>query len=211
MKTLYELRLEACDRTASPSRLRELANDSRAVVRARVAENTSTPLEILELLSEDKAPDVRVALTLNDGSPIVLLWLLASDPCADVRFALADNPRTPTEILIWLTADDNPYVAWRAEKTIEAVVSDSPKQGGTDMSATLIERELRRALNRKERLSKADALRLREMVLEDGYLSRGERKVMVQAIENNLLDDDAFEIFVQVLLQQTNGRARRVA
>jgi hypothetical protein len=206
MDTLYDFYIEACNPIASPNRLRELAQDCRAVIRARVAENIYTPLDVLEQLSVDPSPDVRMSVTLNNAAPVVLRWVLATDPCPDVRFAIAENSHTAMAILVWLTADENPYVAWRAEETIEAVTNDGSKQGGNDMSATRIERTLRRALNKKDRLNKADALRLKQMVLADGYLSRSERNIMVQAVEHDLLDEDAFDIFVDVLLQKSSGR-----
>lgn len=73
------------------------------------------------------------------------------------------------------------------------------------MSATTIERTLRRMLNRKERLSKADAKLLRELILEDGYFSKTERKVVRNAIENDLLDDPAFEVFLDLYLDNQLG------
>jgi hypothetical protein len=208
MNTLHEIYLQACNPTASPNRLRELAHDCRMLIRSRVAENVATPQDVLQLLSSDITADVRMAVALNDTTPLTLLWELANDLSADVRFAIAENPHVAVEILIWLSADDNPYVACRAEQTIEAMANDSPKQGGNDMSATNVERALRRALNRKERLNKADALRLKQMVLADGYLSRSERKVMLQTVEHDLLDEDAFEIFLDVLLEKYSGRRR---
>jgi hypothetical protein len=203
--------LEACHPATSPQRLRELALHPSPAIRARVAENIHTPADILEVLSHDASAEVRTSVTLNRSTPLVVFWILATDHCPDVRFAIAENPHTVVEILIWLSADDNPYVALRAEKTVESVrFGGSKHQGGQEMSLTNVERTLRRALNKKERLNKADATRLKHMVLSDGYLSRGERRVMVQAMEDDLLNDDAFEIFLEVLLQKHNGlRARR--
>lgn len=70
------------------------------------------------------------------------------------------------------------------------------------MSARNIEQALRRMLNNKERLNKKDAERLKELILADGYLSRSERKIVRNAIDHDLLDDPAFEIFLDLLLSK---------
>jgi len=70
------------------------------------------------------------------------------------------------------------------------------------MSAKQIEQTLRRMLHSKERLGKADADRLRELILEDGYLSKSERKIVQHAIDNDLLEEPAFEIFLDLLLRK---------
>lgn len=68
------------------------------------------------------------------------------------------------------------------------------------MAATMIERTLRRMLSTKDRISKSDALRLKELILEDGYLSRSEKKIIQKAFENDLLTEEAFEILLEVML-----------
>ncbi len=60
-------------------------------------------------------------------------------------------------------------------------------------------------LNTKERLTKADAKRLRELILEDGYFSKTEGKVVRNAIENDLLDHPAFEVFLDLYLHNQLG------
>jgi hypothetical protein len=107
-------------------------------------------------------------------------------------------------ILIWLTGDENPYIAQRAQKTIEALLrkENASRKGDTHMAAKRLEQTLRRMLNRKERLSKADAIRIKDLILDDGYMSRSEIKVVQRAIDNNLLDDAAFEIFLELLLEK---------
>lgn len=70
------------------------------------------------------------------------------------------------------------------------------------MSANNVERMVRRMLHNKERLSKNDAVRLKKLILADGYLSRSERKVVRTAIENDRLEDPAFEIFLDLLLSK---------
>jgi hypothetical protein len=68
------------------------------------------------------------------------------------------------------------------------------------MSSTNIVHTLRRMLHRKEQLNKKDAVRLRELLLADGYLSRSERKLIRNAIHNNLLDDVACQIISELLI-----------
>jgi hypothetical protein len=63
---------------------------------------------------------VRYAVAVNSATPPSLIWHLIQDENPDVRFALAENPRLRMEHLIQLTDDDNPYVAARAELTVEA-------------------------------------------------------------------------------------------
>ena len=78
------------------------------------------------------------------------------------------------------------------------------------MAAKNIERTLRRMLSTKERLNKRNALQLKDLMLEDGFLSRSERKVVKFAIDNDLLDDSAFEVFLELLLDgQTRERRDR--
>lgn len=192
--------------------IQELASSECEEIRARVAEYESTPHAVLQHMLQDSSPYVRISLALNPKVPAVLLAKLAADTNADVRFTIAENPHTAIGILINLTADENPYVALRAERTIEAIVSESSEiQGGIDMSARTIEQTMRRMLNTKERLNRNDAVRLKKLILADGYLSRGEKKLMTQAIENNLLDDQAFEIFLDLLLYRCTGESNRRA
>lgn len=149
---------------------------------------------------------------------------LMADENPDIRYAIAEDPLVPVHLLIYLAGDENPYVAARAQKTIryrqqtlrqqtnrQQTNKQYNKKGEKPMPATTIERTLRRMLSTKERLSKGDALRLKEMILADGYLSKSERKIMVRAIENDLLDDSAFEIFLEMLLQKIERRRDRLA
>lgn len=192
-------------RSSTPTALlQKLARSSCVRVRARVAENRSSPRHLLDLLSKDSNSDVRIGLTYNPTTPTTILWELANDNHLDVRYCLAENANTKPIILIWLAGDENPYVAQRAQKTIEALLrkeNASPK-GETHMAAKRLEQTLRRMLSRKERLSRADAMRLKELILDDGYLSRSEIKVVQRAIDNNLLDEAAFEIFLELLLEK---------
>jgi hypothetical protein len=174
-------------------------------IRTRVAENTSTPTHLLQLLSGDECTDVRIAVACNAATPANVLWMLALDRNPDVRLSMAENHNLSASILTWLAGDENPYVALRAERTLATNGHNIDGKGESIMSATKIERTLRRMLNSKERLTKADAKRLRELILEDGYFSKTERKVVRNAIENDLLDDPAFEVFLDLYLHNQLG------
>jgi hypothetical protein len=76
------------------------------------------------------------------------------------------------------------------------------------MSATNIEHTLRRMLHDKEQLNRKDATKLKEMMLADGYLSRGERKVIRNAMEKHLLDDTASEIIGDLLVRDQTDDPR---
>ncbi|MBX9693584.1 MAG: hypothetical protein K2Z81_14440 [Cyanobacteria bacterium] len=67
------------------------------------------------------------------------------------------------------------------------------------MSAKRIERTMRRMLNNKRQLNNRDAMRIRELILEDGYISKSEKKLVWQAMENDLLECPAIEIFHDLL------------
>lgn len=194
--------LQAGRSTTPAALLQKLARSTCTRVRTRVAENQSTPRNLLDVLRKDVSTDVRIGLTHNPATPTAILWELANDEDLDVRYSLAENANTLPLILIWLSGDENPYIAQRAHKTIEALLGkeNAPRKGDTHMATKTLERTLRRMLSRKERLSKADAIRLKELILNDGYLSRSEIKIVQRAMDNNLLDEAAFEIFLELLL-----------
>ncbi len=62
-----------------------------------------------------------------------------------------------------------------------------------------IERTMRRMLNNKRQLNNRDAVRIRDLILADGYFSRGEKKLVRQAIEKDLLEWHAFQVFHDLL------------
>jgi len=160
---------------------------------------------VLGQLSCDEDSQVRQSLASNSSLPLTLLWRLAKDKCPDVRYSIAENPQTDLDILIWLSGDENPYVSSRAEKSLEAIEHQQPK-GGIDMSAKIFERTVKRLLGRRQQLDKADAARLRELVLADGYVSRSERKVIVQIMRKDRVNDEAFDLFVDLLLRKDHAR-----
>lgn len=98
--------------------LNELSKSNDPAVRARIAENASTPTSVLLRLLEDENTDVRLSLSYNPSLPRMFLKQLATSDSADVRFGLAENPLLSPCILETLAADENPYVALRAEQTL---------------------------------------------------------------------------------------------
>ncbi len=55
---------------------------------------------------------------MNPSGPEVFLQHLALDQSSDVRYALAENAAIPVEVLKVLSRDENPYVAHRADLTL---------------------------------------------------------------------------------------------
>jgi hypothetical protein len=79
----------------------------------------------LARLARDSNPSVRSSLAENEKTPPESLWLLAFDDCVDVRYMVAESAHVPEEILKRLTEDENPYVALRAQKTVDKLNSNS--------------------------------------------------------------------------------------
>lgn len=84
----------------------------------RIVENFVSCPETLHLLAQHHCPDVRTAVVDNRHTDAKTLLVLANDRHVDVRFALAENHNLPVHVLAILADDENPYVASRAQKTI---------------------------------------------------------------------------------------------
>ncbi|MBX9878760.1 MAG: response regulator [Candidatus Obscuribacterales bacterium] len=109
----------ATNDTTPPGILDFLGSVADESVRLRVAENKNSPADTLNKLAQDECVEVRVAVAENCSTTAEIMSILSNDECADVRYAVAENPETPQEILINLEEDDNPYVAHRAQQTIQ--------------------------------------------------------------------------------------------
>ena len=81
--------------------------------------------------------DARIDLT-ESCADAETLWALAHDPCCDVRFALAENHNIDCDILATLADDENPYVAWRARKTIKRLTVVSAITGNFSWPETQV-------------------------------------------------------------------------
>jgi hypothetical protein len=101
--------------------LARLAYDHFSVIRRHVAENPRTSPDVLRQLAKDHDMDVRLAVADNLHTPPDALSLLATDPSIDVRYDLAENRHLPHQVLVELAQDENPYVRFRAIKTLQAI------------------------------------------------------------------------------------------
>lgn len=86
----------------------------------RVAERTGAE-EILAILSISPIAEIRMAVADNRSTPEHVLTLLAQDPDVDVRYSMAENHNLSEELLQTLVDDPNPYVAMRAQKTMNRI------------------------------------------------------------------------------------------
>jgi len=103
--------------------LAKLSTDVLENIRRRVAENPRTPVATLVQLACDPHIDVRLSVAENPNTPPEVLERLSQDENVDVRYGVAENPYIPVHILSLLAEDDNPYVACRAQKTLQIVTS----------------------------------------------------------------------------------------
>lgn len=69
-----------------------------------------------------------------------------------------------------------------------------------------IQRTLKGMLRKRERLSKQQALQLREMILADGFVSKSERKILHHAMEDDLFDQDSYEIIQALCNQEVDSK-----
>ncbi|HEY9785105.1 MAG TPA: hypothetical protein V6D17_06860 [Candidatus Obscuribacterales bacterium] len=99
-------------------RCRETKRDGILV---RVAEIVRSQ-KLLALLAHDRSFAVRAAVAENHMTPMEVMLVLANDPHPDVRYSVADNHTSPLAALNLLLDDPNPYVADRAKRTLARVV-----------------------------------------------------------------------------------------
>lgn len=100
------------------SELTKLALSPNSRVRLRVAENHRTPTNTLMLLAYDESVYVKIAVAANPNTPRKTASEIASSDCVMTRLGLAEEASTPKYILDKLAQDENPYVAFQADKTI---------------------------------------------------------------------------------------------
>lgn len=92
--------------------------------------------EVLADLGEHWHPTVfrdetesKIALADDHDTDLETLWQLVEDPSADVRFALAENHNVAEVILEALSVDENPFVVWRAQKTLRRLTAPAVVTG----------------------------------------------------------------------------------
>jgi hypothetical protein len=83
----------------------------------KVAEDSTTGWQILELLANHNSPSVRAAVADNVNANQSTLLKLAYDSDVDLRYQLAENHNISREVLAVLLEDENPWVRVRAEMT----------------------------------------------------------------------------------------------
>ncbi|MBA3855465.1 MAG: hypothetical protein C0507_01030 [Cyanobacteria bacterium PR.3.49] len=115
---------------STPARiLADLAEGSPTWIQERVAENPSTPQEFLSKLAQHCCSTVRTAVADNASTVHDIIVRLVNDESADVRYAIAENHSMPALVLEALTEDENPYVAFRARKTLLRLAENKILEG----------------------------------------------------------------------------------
>lgn len=76
------------------------------------------------------------------------------------------------------------------------------------MTKLTIEQAIREALHDDGMITKYEALVLRELILADDYVSKEERTHVQKALEENSVDEAAFEILSALLFRDTCASSR---
>lgn len=116
---LLQLYVAAGANTTSTEKLRKLASSRCDKIRMRVAENASTPSDVLAVLAEDHSADVRIAAATNRSTPLQAVQKVATDPDISIRHLIAQSINSPESVLNALREDENPWVRMEAEKTLQ--------------------------------------------------------------------------------------------
>ena len=102
-----------------PPELDALSRTAPSYVVVRIATHPNTPVSTLTRLALSANADIRCAISENPKTPLNVLWALTHDRDADVRYSLAENHNINASILTTLSSDENPYVAARAQRTLQ--------------------------------------------------------------------------------------------
>jgi len=92
-----------------------------------LASSPTTPIEILEMLSEDENSFVRHNVAKNPNTPKEVLEKLSKDKNYWVRNNVARNPSTPIEILERLSKDENHWVRSSAQRSLGIIRTHNNK------------------------------------------------------------------------------------
>lgn len=114
----FETYIDAGNPATTGEQLFALAFHPNSKIRQHVAENSSTPVTVLLLLTGDFDPEVRLAVAENPHFPPEYLGVFIEDASSDLRFALAENGNLPEEFLRRLSQDENPYIAQKAQTNV---------------------------------------------------------------------------------------------
>jgi hypothetical protein len=96
-----------------------VARGFSAHVLESLAEHPRATEAMLSELAKHSSVAVRVAVAENGNAPLETLLRLACDEDIDLRFRMAENHNLPLCVLDMLAEDANPYVGFRAQKTIQ--------------------------------------------------------------------------------------------
>ena len=117
--------LLAVNPNTPPTVLQDLCKEAPTALLERIAENNRTGNSTLADLSYQAIAEIRIATAGNSQTPLASIMLLVKDNDADVRHSMAENHQLPLEVLHVLANDDNPFVKFRAEKTL-ARIAEGP-------------------------------------------------------------------------------------
>lgn len=76
-------------------------------IAASIAQNESTPGEVLVAHAASARPHIHIAVAGNPSAPEIALRMLGMDMSVYTRRAVAGNPSTPVDLLLELTEDEN--------------------------------------------------------------------------------------------------------
>ncbi len=116
--------LLAINPNTPPPVLDHLSKYDQAHLLERIAENPRTHVTTLVKLSSHPEPQVRASCAENTNISIKTVWRLARDSSADVRLRLAESYTIPLAVLRVLSEDENPYVAYRAQRTMRRLLEE---------------------------------------------------------------------------------------
>ncbi len=109
------------DSSRPPGTVYEAFRNGGPKVRRKLAENPSTPEDVLFALAMDADPTVRGSLAKNRSVPLAILEQLVIDNDVSVRMKLAEESALPAHILRRLCEDFEPQVQIQAQATLEGV------------------------------------------------------------------------------------------
>jgi hypothetical protein len=116
----------------------KLSEDEVVDIRKTVANNPSTPPEVLVKLSGDKEYLVREEVAANPSTPPEVLVKLSEEEKAGVLRAVAYNPSTPPEVLVKLSGDKSPSVRRRVANNRSTPPEALAKLSGDELYDILI-------------------------------------------------------------------------
>lgn len=91
----------------------------------QVAEHSLTMPDALMELAAHGDVEVRTSVADHQNTSLETVMILAQDESVDLRYAIAENHNVHADVLNVLTGDENPFVAYRARKTLQRIRSSS--------------------------------------------------------------------------------------